>query len=239
MRLQKLLAQAGIASRRQAERLIADGKVRVNGTVVTALGTRVDPGEDRVEIDGRRVRAETPLYRVILKPRQTLATLASGTDDRRTLAHYVTDRDVGWTVVAPLDYPAEGVVLLTTDGALAERMSRGGGHVTMTYHLKFQGALPAAEIERLRKGWRWLGRPVRPLAVEALATTGKNTWVEIVVPESRPRVLKAAGESIHKTVLKISRVRLGPVSFEGLKMGESRDLTRGEINALRAAAGLS
>jgi 16S rRNA U516 pseudouridylate synthase RsuA-like enzyme len=109
----------------------------------------------------------------------------------------------------------------------------------MTYHLKFQGAVGTAEVERLRKGWRWLGRPVRPMAVEALATTGKNTWIEVVVSESRPRVLKAAGEAIHRTLLKISRVRLGPVSFEGLAMGESRDLTKGEVKALRGAAGLS
>jgi 23S rRNA pseudouridine2605 synthase len=239
VRLQKLLAQAGVASRRQAERLIAEGKVRVNGQVVTALGTRVDARDDRVEVEGRRVRAETPQYRVVLKPRRCLATLAEGTDERPTLARYVSDRDVGWSVVAPLDFPAEGVVLLTTDGELAERMSRGGGHVTMTYHLKFQGAVGTAEVERLRKGWRWLGRPVRPIAVEAIATTGKNTWIEVVVAESRPRVLKAAGEALHRTLLKISRVRLGPVSFEGLAMGESRDLTKGEVKTLRAAAGLS
>ena len=103
------------------------------------------------------------------------------------------DLEVGWKVVAPLDFPAEGVVLLTTDGELAERMSRGGGHVPMGYHLKFQGAVGAA-IERLRKGWKWNGRSVKPLSVEPLATTGKNTWVEVVIAETRPRVLKVAGE---------------------------------------------
>src|SRR5881275_504680 len=140
MRLQKFLAQAGVSSRRAAEKLIAGGKVKVNGVAVAALGT-----------------------------------LARPEGERPTLAEFVDDLEVGWKVVAPLDFPAEGVVLLTTDGELAERMSRGGGHVPMTYHLKFQGAVGAAELERLRKGWRWLGRPVRPIAVEALATTGKNT----------------------------------------------------------------
>jgi 23S rRNA pseudouridine2605 synthase len=238
VRLQQYLAQAGVASRRGAERLISDGKVRVNGVAVAALGTQVDPRADRVEVEGRRVRPEAALYRVILKPRSCLATLAEAEGERPTLARHVPDRELGWKVVAPLDYPAEGVVLLTTDGALAERMSRGGGKVSMTYHLKLQGAVTAAEVERLRRGWRWNGRPVRPESAVALATTGKNTWIELVVAESRQRVLKAAGELLRHTVLKISRVRLGPVSFEGLTMGQWRELTRGEVNALRRAVGI-
>jgi pseudouridine synthase len=141
-------------------------------------------------------------------------------------------------VVAPLDFLAEGVILLTTDGALAERMSRAGGQVPMTYHLKFQGTIGESELERLQRGWRFNGRPVRPIKVEALATTGKNMWIEMVVPESRPRALKAAGEAIRHQLLKISRVRLGEMSFEGLKMGGWRDLSKGEIKALRAAAGV-
>jgi 23S rRNA pseudouridine2605 synthase len=237
MRLQQFLSQAGVASRRAAERLIAEGKVTVNGVAVKTLGTQVG-ARDRVEVEGRRARPEAPLYRVILKPRACLATLAKGDVERPTLSRFLPDADVGWKVVAPLDFPAEGVVLLTTDGALAEKMSRGGGKVPMTYHLKLQGPVSPAELERLGKGWKWNGRPVRPQSVSALATTGKNTWIQIVVPESRPRVLKAAGELLRHTVLKISRVRLGAVSFEGLKMGESRDLTKTEVNALLRAAGL-
>ncbi len=273
MRLQQFLAQAGVASRRAAERLITDGKVRVNGEAVTALGARVDPA-DRVEVEGRRVRPEAPLYRVILKPRACLSVIGDEEPEpprpqkkirprrsegpkargrageresearpapgvaRPTLARYLPDRELGWKVVAPLDFPAEGVVLLTTDGVLAERMSRGGGKMPMTYHLKLQGAVTGTELERLRRGWRWNGRPVRPASVDAIATTGKNTWIEVVVPETRPRVLKAAGELLRHTVLKISRVRLGPISFEGLTMGGWRDLSKTEVKALRHAAGL-
>jgi len=245
MRLQKVLAQSGVASRRGAEDLIRQGKVRVNGETVTALGVRVDPGRDKVEVDGRRVRADERLYRVILKPRQCLATLVRG-GERTTLARYLPELEPGWQVVAPLDFPAEGVVLLTTDGALTERMSRGGGRVPMTYHLKLQGGVGPAELEHLRRGWKWLGRTLRPVSVAVLATTRSaydsarrtNTWIEMVIPETRPRVLKAAGESIRRPLLKISRVRLGAVPFEGLKMGGWRDLTKGEVNALRRAAGL-
>ena len=117
-------------------------------------------------------------------------------------------------------------------------MSRGGGHVPMTYHLKFQGKMGDDEIARLLRGWKWDGRLVRPTKVEAIATTGKNTWVEMVVAESRPRVIKAAGETIRHTVLKISRVRLGEISFEGLKMGAFRDVTKKEVKSLLHDAGL-
>jgi 23S rRNA pseudouridine2605 synthase len=247
VRLQKLLAHAGVASRRRAEELIAEGGVTVNGQVVSTLGLQVNERHDRVEVQGRRVFIEDPLYRILLKPRGCLATLArpsagkTGTAEsaaRPTLARFVTDRELGWQVVAPLDYLAEGVILLTTDGALAERMSRGGGQVPMSYHLKFQGAMGEPELKRLQRGWNFNGRPVRPVKVEALATTGKNIWIEMIVPETRPRSLKAAGETIHRQLLKISRVRLGALSFEDLKMGGWRDLSKSEIKALRAAAGV-
>jgi 23S rRNA pseudouridine2605 synthase len=243
MRLQKLLVQAGVASRRQAEALIAEGAVKVNGAVVESLGGRVDPERDRVEVRGRRVKPEEPRYRLILKPRACLATLdaerSTPEGKRATLARFVPDRDLGWTVVAPLDYPAEGVVLLTTDGELAEAMSRGTGKVPMTYHVKYQGAVGDQEVGTLLRGWKWERRTVKPETAQPLATTGKNTWVELVVRESRPRVLKASGNPIRRPVLKLSRVRLGDLSFEGLAMGESRDLSKAEVAKLRRAAGLA
>ena len=288
MRLQRYLAQSGVASRRRAEELIRRGEVRVNGAEVMELGYRVDAENDRVEVQGRRVRPTTPMYRLLLKPRGCLATLTTGgpsaevperfrpprvekkparsttgrtraskaapqatgatasrgriapnANDRPTLDRYVPDREVGWQVVSPLDFPAEGVILLTTDGELAQAMGRGGGSVPMTYHIKYQGAVGDEEIGRLLRGWHWNRRPVRPESVVALATTGKNTWLQIVVRESRARVLKASGEAIRKSVLKISRVKLGPLSFEGLSLGQSRDLSRAEVNALRRAANMS
>lgn len=281
-RLQKVLAHAGVSSRRKAEELITSGAVTVNGKPVTELGVRVDERRDRVEVNGRHIWIEEPLYRLLLKPRACLSTLvrdtrkakpaaksteqdkrktsrsaaAAAVRDKRTkneeptpkpagdeaaratLARYVSDRELGWQVVAPLDYLAEGVLLLTTDGVLAERMSRGGGRVIMTYHLKFQGLVKEESLTRMARGWSWEGKSVRPIKVEALATTGKNTWVEMVVAEARPRALKAAGELIRHTLLKISRVRLGEMSFEGLKMGGWRDLTKGEIESLLGSAGV-
>ena len=237
MRLQKFLAQAGVSSRRKAEELIAAGAVRVNNKPVTALGSSVDTKRDRVEVNGRRVFPETPIYRVLLKPRACLATLAKSSE-RPTLARYVRDAEPGLQVVAPLDFPAEGVVLLTTDGELAQTMAKKG-RVQMTYHIKLQGLVKDDGIERLARGWRWEGRSVKPESIDRLAATERNTWIEMVVAESRPRALKAAGELIRHTVLKISRIRLGALSFEGLPMGGWRDLTKAEISDLRRRAGLA
>jgi 23S rRNA pseudouridine2605 synthase len=236
MRLQRYLAQAGVASRRAAEELIASGAVRVNGQVVKELGSGVDERKDRVEVNGRRVAPETPIYRLLLKPRACLATLARSAE-RPTLARFLRDAEPGLQVVAPLDFPAEGVVLLTTDGELAQAIAKGKG-VPMTYHLKLQGLVGDREVERLLRGWRFDSRPVKPIAVERLASTEKNSWIEMVVAETRPRALRAAGDLIRHSLLKVSRVRLGGLSFEGLPMGGWRDLTKGEIADLRRRAGL-
>jgi 23S rRNA pseudouridine2605 synthase len=236
VRLQKYLSQAAVASRRRAEQLIASGSVTVNGHVVTTPGVLVK-SRDRVEVDGKRVIRLDPVYRVLLKPRECLATLGT-MGDRATLKRYVRNPEPGLAVVAPLDYRAEGVVLMTTDGELAAAMAKRGQKVPMTYHLKFQGKVGDEALNRLAHGWKWEQIAVKPTAVTALATTGKNTWVEMVVTEMRPRALKAGGDVIRHSLLKISRVRIGNVSFEGLKMGDWRDLSKGELADLRSRAGV-
>jgi len=146
VRLQRFLAQAGVSSRRKAEALIAAGAVRVNGVAVTTIGSSVEPFKDRVEVSGKRVFPETPIYRLLLKPRACLATLAPRSD-RPTLARFIHTAEPGLQVVAPLDFPAEGVVLLTTDGALAEAMLKRP-RVPMTYHVKLQGLVGSDETDR-------------------------------------------------------------------------------------------
>jgi 23S rRNA pseudouridine2605 synthase len=239
VRLQRYLAQAGVSSRRRAEHLIATGAVKVNGVVVSTLGSTVG-AKDRVEVDGKRVLPEAPIYRIMLKPRLCLSTLVPHAKaDRHTLVRYLRVAEPGLQVVAPLDFLAEGVVLLTTDGELAQAITKGKpGQVPMTYHLKLQGLVRDEDVGRLLKGWRWEGRPIKPMSVAAIATTEKNTWIEMVVAETRPRALKGGCEWIRHTLLKISRVRFGGLSFEGLAMGGWRDLSRAEIADLRKRAGL-
>jgi 23S rRNA pseudouridine2605 synthase len=240
VRLARFLAQAGVASRRKAEALITSGAVRVNGVAVNTLGSSVAPARDRIEVNGRRVFADTPIYRLLLKPRGCLATLVPS-GGRPTLARFVRDAEPGLEVVAPLDFPAEGVVLLTTDGELRQAIAKGGkgsAGLPMTYHIKLQGLVGKDAIARMLRGWRGEGRMIKPVSIEPLAVTEKNTWVEMIIAEARPRALKAAGELIRHTVLKISRVRMGGLSFEGLAMGGWRDLTKAEIADLRRRAGL-
>jgi len=176
----------------------------------------------------------------MLKPRNCLSTLVPhAKTDRPTLIRYLRTAEPGLQVIAPLDFLAEGVVLLTTDGELGQAITKGKpGHVPMTYHLKLQGMVKDEDVGRLIKGWRWEGRPIKPMSVEAIATTEKNTWLEMVVAETRPRALKGGCEWIRHTLLKISRVRFGGLSFEGLKMGGFRDLSKSEISDLRKRAGL-
>src|SRR3569832_1156334 len=181
LRLQRYLALAGVASRRRAEQLIASGAVKVNGQVVDKPGVVVADC-DCVVVDGKRVLRVDPVYRVLLKPRACLATLGTS-GDRSTLRRYLHDRAPGMVVVAPLDFPAEGVVLLTTDGELADAISKKRQKVPMTYLLKLLGAVGEEELTRLARGWRWENVPVKPPAVESLATTGKNTRIKKVVPE--------------------------------------------------------
>ena len=150
----------------------------VNGTAVTTLGTNVG-AKDRIEVDGKRVLVEDPIYRLLLKPRACLSTLAP-TGPRPTLGRYIKEPEPGLQVVAPLDFPSEGVVLLTSDGALAEAMLKRG-KVVMTYHLKLQGLVGEDDAERLRRGWRFEGRFVKPASVDRLEATEKNTWIEMVV----------------------------------------------------------
>lgn len=208
----------------------------MNGEVVTTPGVQVK-SRDRVEVKGKRVLRLDPVYRVLLKPRECLATLGT-MGERPTLKRYVHNPEPGLAVVAPLDFRAEGVVLLTTDGELAAALAKRGQKVPMTYHLKFQGKVGDEELNRLARGWTWEQVAVKPTAITALATTGKNTWVEMVVTETRPRALKAGGDVIRHSLLKVSRVRLGNISFAGLKMGAWRDLSKGELADLRTRTGL-
>jgi 23S rRNA pseudouridine2605 synthase len=237
VRLQRFLAQAGVSSRRSAEQLITSGAVKVNGAVVSTLGTSVKK-DDHVAVDGQRVYPEKPIYRLMLKPRACLSTLTK-TGDRPTLAQYLKGAEPGLQVVAPLDFPAEGVVLLTTDGELAQAITKGKpGKVPMTYHLKLQGLVKDQDLGRLLKGWRWEGRAVTPMTISPLAQTDKNTWIEMIVTETRPRALKAGCEWVKHSLLKISRVRFGGLSFEGLAMGGWRELSKAEAADLRKRAGL-
>jgi 23S rRNA pseudouridine2605 synthase len=238
MRLQRFLAQAGVASRRHAEEMMLEGRVRVNGRVVSELGHKIDPARDKVVVGGRRVRAEDLVYLVMNKPPQCVTTLRDP-EGRKTVADFLP-RDLAERLypVGRLDYDTEGVLLFTNDGDLAHALLHPRRQVPRVYHAKLKGRLEVAELERLRQGVRLEdGHLARATEVFVVAETERNSWIEVELTEGRTHEVKQMGSAIGHLVLKLIRVSFGGLRADGLRPGTSRPLTTAEIEALRKLSG--
>ena len=236
MRLQRFLSQAGVASRRKAEQLIVDGKVKVNGRAATELGTKVDPDRDKVIVDGRRILAARTEYLLFCKPRGYVTTL-SDPEGRPTVMTLLGDRARGLYPVGRLDFLTDGILLLTNDGDLAHALMHPSGGIEKTYHAKVQGLLTDELLQQLREGVTLDdGTKTRPAEVHTITRTDKHTWLQITIKEGKNRQIHRMCEGVGHAVLKLSRVGYGPLSSSGLKPGEARELTDGELAALRELA---
>jgi pseudouridine synthase len=232
VRLQKVLAAAGIASRREAERLIQGGRVMVNGTVVTALGTRIDPGADAIKVDGHLVGvAERPVYLLLNKPRGCLSTVRDP-QGRPTVIDMV--RGVGERVypVGRLDWDSEGLILLTNDGDLALRLTHPSNHVAKVYRVKVKGLVPRQALERLRHGLYLDGRRTLPAPVTRISSQ-QNTWLEVVLYEGRRNQIRRVFDRLGHPVLKLRRTAIGPIADRNLRPGDYRRLTPAEVARLK------
>lgn len=232
VRLQKVLARAGVASRRASEDLIARGRVEVNGQVVTEFGTRVDPVRDVIRVDGARIPPEhRNVYLVLNKPRGVLSAMA---DDRgrQTLADLVPRRNERLFHVGRLDAETEGLILLTNDGEFAQRMSHPSHEVRKTYIAVVQGSLDHRVLARLRRGITLEDGPITPDKVRIVAREARQTMVEITLHSGRNRIVRRIFDALGHPVLRLSRTAIGPVRLGTLKSGEHRDLTREELGAL-------
>jgi 23S rRNA pseudouridine2605 synthase len=236
-RLQKFLARAGIASRRRAEELIAAGRVRVGGRIVTELGTKVDARKDRVDVDGKRVVADEPLYLVLHKPRGVMCTL-SDPEGRKTVADLV--RNVGARVVpvGRLDFQTSGVLLFTNDGDFAAGLSHPSKGVEKVYVVKVQGNLNETLLDRFRQSIVIDGRPTVPAQVKKLRQENGKTWVEITLKEGRNRQVRRLGEAAGFIVMRLVRSAYAGITAEGLRPGEWRPLTLDELKDLKQAYGV-
>jgi pseudouridine synthase len=236
-RLQKVLAHAGVASRRASERLIVDGRVTVNGRVVTELGTRVDPEHDAIKVDGKRLQAppRAHSYLLVHKPRGYVTTL-SDPQGRPTVRELVKGVRRRVYPVGRLDLDSEGLLLLTDDGDLARDLMDPRSRVPRTYHVKVQGAPEAAVLTRLRRGVVLDGRRTRPARVKSIRP-GKNPWLEITIVEGRNRQIRRMCEAVGHRVVKLRRVRLGPLELGRMAPGDSRPLSSRELRELRRVAG--
>jgi 23S rRNA pseudouridine2605 synthase len=239
-RLQKFLARAGVASRRHAEELITAGLVTVNGAVVREQGVRVRPGSDEVRVRGELVRvpSEAHLYLMLNKPIHTVTT----TDDpegRRTVLDLLPAKWAARRVypVGRLDWESEGLLLLTDDGALTLRLTHPRYALPKEYIALVAGEPEAAALRRLERGLLLEGemRPTAPARVRPLRVEDGNTWISVEIHEGRNRQVRRLFVAIGHPVLRLRRVRVGPLSLGGLEAGKTRELRPDEVAALRAA----
>ncbi|MCP9472915.1 MAG: rRNA pseudouridine synthase [Nitrospira sp.] len=234
VRLQKLIAGTGLASRRKAEQLIAAGRVTVNGKIVTELGTKVDPSRDHVKVDGKHLRAVQPfVYLMLNKPKHVMSTL----DDpggRPTVKDLLRGVSVRVFPVGRLDFDSEGLMLLTNHGALAQALLHPRYGVAKTYLIKVKGVLTDDEIRQLEDGVRLDDGMTAPAQVKKVGKAEQNSWLEITIREGRKHQVKRMLEAVGHPVIRLTRVRMGPLSLGRLESGEFRFLTDREANALRA-----
>jgi 23S rRNA pseudouridine2605 synthase len=238
-RLHKALARAGVASRRAAEQMITEGRVRVNGRVVEQLGAHVNPDSDDVTVDGKKIRLgseeqQEKVYLLLNKPTKILTTTKDERGRKTVLDLVVGAGDTRIFPVGRLDFEAEGVLLLTNDGALAHLLTQPKLHVPKTYQVKVKGRPTEEVLERLRRGIVLEDGPTRASHVEVIQQTKVNTWIEITVTEGRNRLVKRMFWRIRHPVLKLVRTRYGNLTAEGLKVGQYRLLTKRELTELKS-----
>ena len=238
MRLQRFLAQAGVASRRHAEELITAGRVRVNGRTVTELGTKVDSAADKVFVDGRRVHGEDLCYLLMFKPRGVMTTLEDPEGRPTVKALLPKNQTERVFPVGRLDYNTEGALLFTNDGDLMQGLLHPSRHVAKVYEAKLRGKVTVEQIEQLRRGVVIQGRKTKPAEVFILGETESNTWIELHLTEGRTHQVREMAEAIGHPVVKLSRIAFAGLTAEGLRPGDTRPLTTAEIEELRKLAGV-
>lgn len=236
-RLQKIMAQAGVASRRKAEQMIESGRVKVNGTVVTQLGAKADPNRDQIEVDGRRIQKPRAWTYILLYKPSGVVTTASDEFDRKTVLDLVTGIDARVYPVGRLDLDAEGVLLLTNDGELAAALTHPSSEIRKTYHCKVKGEPAKEAVAKLMSGIILEDGPATALEAFILPQrTENNGWLEITVTEGRNHLIKRMCESIGYPVLKLRRVKFATLDLEGLRPRRWRNLRKDELRQLRALA---
>ena len=237
-RLQKLLSQAGIASRRAAEKLIADGRVSVNGQTVREMGVKADPAADDVRVDGRRIKAAQRLRYILLYKPAGYVTTRSDPQRRRTVLDLLDGVREYVYPVGRLDYDTEGLLLLTNDGDLAARLTHPRHGVERTYEAHVAGMPDADALDRLRHGIPLDGRRTLPADVVLLnERKGERDGVlRITIREGRNRQVRRMCEAVGRPVHRLKRTRIGPIADRRLKPGEWRELTDAEVRTLRDRA---
>jgi 23S rRNA pseudouridine2605 synthase len=243
IRLQKILSAAGVASRRMAETLITQGRVSVNGKTVTELGTKADPDADEIRVDDRRIRGpQRRRYLLLYKPRGYITT-RSDPQHRPTVIDLLERGGVREYIypVGRLDYDSEGLLLLTSDGDLASKLTHPRHAVEREYEVRVRGVPDKRELDRLSRGVTLDGRRTGPARVRLAdvldAESGPQAVLSFVIHEGRNRQVRDMCDAIGHPVVRLKRVRIGPIRDEHIRPGEFRELTSREVALLNRAAG--
>jgi len=235
-RLQKILARAGVASRRAAETLIRAGRVTVNGRVVGELGTKADPSVDDVRLDGERVRAQRFRYLLLHKPIGVVTTL-DDPERRATVRDFLPKGFDRVYPVGRLDYHSSGLLLLTNDGELAARLLHPRYRIPRTYRVKILGRLSPEGLGRLRRGVKLDDGMTGPAEIDVERRLEGKTWLRITIREGKRREIRRMCEALGYRVDRLTRIRFGPIELGRLPAGQWRPLEAPEVEALRAAVG--
>jgi 23S rRNA pseudouridine2605 synthase len=235
-RLQKVMARAGIASRRKSEELIKEGKVKVNGKVVKELGIKVS-SSDMVEVNGIQIEKEEPVYFLLYKPRGVISSV-SDDKGRRVVTDYFSELNIRIYPVGRLDYDTSGLLLLTNDGEFANLLMHPRNEIEKVYVAKIKGIPQRENLRKLEKGVRLEDGKTAPAKVKMLSLDKKKqtSIIEIVIHEGRNRQVRRMFEAIGHEVVKLKRERYGFLTLNGLSAGDARELTPHEVKQIRALA---
>lgn len=239
-RLQKLLSMAGVASRRASEELITQGRVEVNGEVVRTLGSKADPATDTIKVDGRRLRFDARARYIVLNKPKGVVTTRKDPERRRTVIELLKGVREYVYPVGRLDYESEGLLLLTSDGDLAAKLTHPRHEVERVYEAIVVGTPEDTDLEKLRRGIFLDGSRTAPAHVRRAGTIKQGrqqlTRLTVTLHEGRNRQVRRMCASIGHPVRKLTRTRMGPIALGDLRPGQWRDLTEREVRLLREAA---
>jgi len=234
-RLQKVLAQMGVASRRASEKLILDGRVTVNGQVVTKLGTKVDVATDTIKVDGKLIRHKEPyVYYILHKPRGYISSVK---DDRgrKSIMELIPEVKERVFPVGRLDYDSEGLIILTNDGQLANRLLHPRYEVWKYYLVEVKGQFSQLALEKMRSGIELEDGITSEAYVELLASDSKRTLLKVGIHEGRNRQVRRMCEALGYPVTRLIRTQIGPIKLGKLPCGAYRQLTPAEVGKLKQA----
>lgn len=235
-RIQKIMAAAGIASRRAAEEIILEGRVRVNGAVVTELGAKADPDRDHIKVDGKLINPKQPKTYIMLNKPAGCVTTMFDPEGRPTVTSLLKGVKTRVYPVGRLDYDTEGLLLLTNDGDFAFRVTHPSHELPKTYHAKIKGVLEDRQIENLEQGVFLKDGKTAPARVKKLRKEEANSWLEITIHEGRKRQVRRMIDYTGHSVIKLKRVRIGDLHIGDLPLGTFRHLTADEVNLIKDSA---